>query len=159
MTHSKKWIPALICLLALLCGCSASESHENSEAEASAAEATAETAPAETAEEGTTVDTETEAEEVSLVGVWNGDGTMDITGLEHEIEFVNVWTFNSDGTAKAEKDLEDGTTETLEFTYTYTDDTLTFTKDGGTCSVTYTLDGDTLSFRTGVDTYAVFTRQ
>ena len=152
MRTTLKWILTMVCLLALLCGCSASGSEESSSTDAAASEATSTTEAADETTEET-------AEENPLLGVWTGDGTMDIMGLDHDIEFVNVWTFNSDETAVAEKDLEDGTTETLEFTYTYTEDTLTFSKDGGTCSVTYTLDGDTLSFRTGVDTYAVFTRQ
>lgn len=147
MKSTLKRLLALTCLLALLCGCSAPANQADAADDASVG-ATA------TREPG-----EAPTEENPLLGVWIGDGTMDIMGIEHDIEFVNVWTLKSDDTAIAEKDGEDGTTETLEFTYSFTDDTITFSKDGATCSVTYTLDGDTLSFRTGIDTYAVFNRQ
>ena len=148
MRNTLKRILALTCLLALLCGCSApaNQADEPSDSQTDTSVTTREPGEAPT-------------EENPLLGVWVGDGTMDIMGIEHDIEFVNVWTFKSDDTAVAEKDKDDGTTETLEFTYTFTDDTITFAKDGATCSVTYTLDGDTLSFRTGIDTYAVFNRQ
>ena len=128
-------------LVALLCACNAQK------------EATVENAPSQASQPS---QTETAS---GLEGVWVGDGTMDIMGLDHEVEFVEVWTINSDGTATAEKTADDGTKEITTYTYKYTDDTLTFYQDNASCGLSYILEGDTLSFRTGVNTFAEFTRQ
>ena len=105
------------------------------------------------------VEAPVEAEEATgFEGTWVGDGSLDIMGLDHEIEFVHTWTFRADNTVTAQKTV-DGKEETLEFEYKYTEDTLTFIQGDATCGIGYTLEGDTLTIRTGVDTYAVYTRQ
>ena len=129
---------AVVCLTGLLCACSPEEKEPDA-ADGSAAN---------------------EIVESPFIGTWVGDGTMDIFGLDHEIEFVRTWTFRSDGTATAEKTLDDGTELVLEYNYKFTENTLTFEKDGATCGITYVLEGDNLSILLDHrGNYAVFTRQ
>ena len=130
---------ALVTLIGLLCACSPKTEEPAPEA-----------APEVTSEE---------VADSPLTGTWIGDGSMDIYGLDHEIEFVHTWTFRNDGTATAEKTLDNGTEEVLDYNYKYTEDTLTFEKDGATCGIGYTIEDNVMTIRTGVKTYATFTRQ
>ena len=134
---------ALLGLAALLAGCSAPAE------DAPQTEESAQTEQNNDAEQ---------ADDSGFVGTWVGDGTMDIMGLDHEIEFVHTWIFREDGTVTAEKTVN-GAEETLEFEYKYTDDTLTFVQGDATCGIGYVLEGDTLTFRTGVNTFAEYIRQ
>lgn len=55
-----------------------------------------------------------------IVGMWRGDGNLDVTGIGAPFEYAKRLVFNEDGSG-----LMSGDTGTLTFTYVLTDDTLT----------------------------------
>lgn len=87
-----------------------------------------------------------------LVGTWQGDGSLDLLGMEAPYEFATQWIFTEDGTAIVNVGEEE-----LEFKYSATDDTLTLNGGEMSWGVLYRVKGKTLSIETG-DGAAAFTK-
>lgn len=68
-----------------------------------------------------------ERNRAKLIGTWEGDGTLELMGMEMELgkeipfDYVEILHFASDGSGY----MSNGA-ERMEFTYKLTDDTLTF---------------------------------
>lgn len=90
--------------------------------------------------------------EAKLEGTWQGDGSLDMLGMEAPYEFATQWRFNSDGTV-----VVTAGEETVEFRYSVTDDTLTLNGEELSWGVLYQVKDDTLSIETG-DGTALFKR-
>lgn len=90
--------------------------------------------------------------ESSLIGTWNGDGSLDMLGMEAPYEFATQWIFDEEGTVIVKVGEEE-----LEFKYSATDDTLTLNGGEMSWGVLHTVKGKTLSIETG-DGAAAFTK-
>ena len=87
-----------------------------------------------------------------LVGIWQGDGTLDMLEMEAPYEFATQWVFHKDGTTEVTVGEE-----TAVFQYSVTNDTLTLNDGELSWGVLYEVDGDTFSVETGSGP-AVFTK-
>ena len=84
--------------------------------------------------------------EASLVGTWNGDGSLDMLGMEAPYEFATQWIFDEEGTVIVKVGEEE-----LEYQYSATDDTLTLNGSEISWGVRYEVNGKQLSIDTGGD--------
>ena len=87
-----------------------------------------------------------------LVGTWQGDGSLDMMGMEAPYEFVTKWAFDESGQAIATVEEAE-----IAFKYSATDDTITLNDGEMSWGVRYSVKGKTLSIETG-DGAAVFTK-
>jgi len=90
--------------------------------------------------------------EAKLTGTWQGDGSLDMLGMEAPWEYATQWVFRADGTVSVTVGEE-----TVDFRYSTTDDTLTLNGEELSWGVLYRVKQDTLSIETG-DGTAVFTK-
>ena len=89
----------------------------------------------------------------TVVGVWHGDNTFDIVGVDAPFEFATKLEFEADGTLTV-------TTENDISTYKYstTDDTITIQGETASWGVYYELNGEVLKIRTGGN-FSTFTKR
>lgn len=89
---------------------------------------------------------EAERNRVKLVGTWEGDGTLDLMGMEMELgeelpfDVVEILHFAADGRGY----MGDGE-KRMEFTYDLTDDTLSFRFPDIGMGLVYKLTNDILT--------------
>ena len=88
-----------------------------------------------------------------LTGTWQGDGSLDMLGMEAPYEFATQLIFNSESTLIVKVGDEEA-----EFKYSATDDTLTINGDEMSWGVRYKVSGKTLSIETGNGS-AIFTKE
>lgn len=87
-----------------------------------------------------------------IAGAWQGDGSLDMLGMDAPYEFATLMEFDGMSTLVVTND--EGT---IEFTYSMTDDTLTLSDGEMSWGVSYTIKGNTLSIKTG-DGFAIFNK-
>ena len=88
----------------------------------------------------------------NMKGAWQGDGSLDMLGMDAPYEFATQMEF--DGASTVVITNNEGA---LEFTYSMTDDTLTLNDGKMSWGVSYTIKGNTLSIKTG-NGFATFTK-
>ena len=81
-----------------------------------------------------------------LVGTWQGDGSLDMLGMEAPYEFATQWSFDKEGTVIVRVGEEK-----LEFKYSATDDTLTLNGNKMSWGMIYNVNGKQLTIDTGGD--------
>ena len=89
----------------------------------------------------------------TIIGIWYGDNTFDIVGVDAPFEFATKLEFEADGTLTV-------TTENDVSTYKYstTDDTITIQGEAASWGVYYELNGEVLKIRTGGN-FSTFTKR
>lgn len=84
--------------------------------------------------------------ESSLVGTWQGDGSLDMAAMEAPYEFATQWIFDNEGNVVVKVGEEE-----VEFKYSATDDTLTLNGSEMSWGVLYEVKGKQLTIDTGGD--------
>ena len=96
------------------------------------------------------------AEEASIIGTWEGSGTVSIIGenAPEPSEITERWTFTEDGTASVVTTTPNMTLPSAEFTYTLENGVLTLTANGRSETFSCELTADTMRLSDTI----VFTR-
>ncbi|MBR5534246.1 MAG: hypothetical protein IKU62_05310 [Ruminiclostridium sp.] len=90
--------------------------------------------------------------EGKAVGVWEGDGSLNLSGITAPFEHATQLEFHSDGTVEATVDGQE-----FSFRYSMTDDTLTINGEEESWGLLYEIKGDTLTLGSS-DHAAAFTK-
>ena len=96
------------------------------------------------------------AEEASIIGTWEGSGTVSIIGenAPEPPEVTERWTFREDGTATVEISAPETTLSPIEYTYVLDCGILILTANGRSVKFTCMVEAETMTWN---DTL-VFTR-
>jgi len=96
------------------------------------------------------------AKEASIVGVWEGSGTVSVIGenAPDPAEITEIWTFSEDGTATVEIVSPEMPLPAIEYTYALEQGVLTLTANGRSVEFPCALDAETMT----LDDTLVFTR-
>ena len=94
------------------------------------------------------------SEASTVIGTWEGSGTVSIVGENTPTELTEAWTFTENGTAVVEITAPETTLPAVEFTYTLEKGVLTLTANGRSTEFSCELTADTMTLN---DTL-VFTR-
>ena len=89
---------------------------------------------------------------IKIIGTWQGDGSLDILGMEAPYEFADQRTFQADGSSV----VTVGENK-VHFQYSMTDDTITLKTPELSWGIGYRINGSTLRIKTG-DGYAEFVK-